>query len=127
MAEDVSGEIKPVGPDLKKYRLAGFGFLALNVLYLLIVWWKLPPLDVATQKVVYAGLSAFVILALILTPLILRGKRLLVQVLAVIFGGRATFSIYSLFGEGVFPLVPFLLPCVILTFYLLGRAAWNWP
>ena len=26
----------------------------------------------------------------------------------------------------VFPAVPYLLPCLILSFYLLGRAAWDW-
>ena len=127
MAEDYSGEIEPVSPDLKKYRLAGFGFLALNVLYILIALWKMPPVDPMMKKKVYSGLLAFITIALILTPFIIRGKKLLVQILAGIYGIRSALSIYSLVEGGAFPGVPFLLPCVILTFYLLGRAAWDWP
>jgi hypothetical protein len=127
MVEDFSEEIEPVRPDLKKYRLAGYGFLALNVLYILIALWKLPPVDPAMKKTVYTGLLAFVAFALILTPFILRGKKLLVQVLVVIYGMRSVLSIYSLIGGEAFPAVPFLLPCVVVTCYLLGRAAWDWP
>ena len=113
--------------NLKKYRLAGISFLVLNVLYIIIAWWKIPPVDLAMSKVVYGGFIMFLVLVLILTPLILRGKKTLVQVLALIYGGRVIFSIYSLIGGDAFPAVPYLLPCVIFTFYLLGRAAWDWP
>ena len=113
--------------NLKKYRLAGISFLVLNVLYIIIAWWKMPPVDLAMSKVVYGGFVVFFILVLILIPLILRGKRLLVQVLAFIYGGRMIFSLYFLVGGDAYPAVPYLLPCVVLTFYLLGRAAWDWP
>ena len=127
MIKDFSEATGLAERDLKKYRLAGIGFLALNVLYIIIAWWKMPPVDLAMSKVVYGGFVMFLVLVLILTPLIFRGKKTLVQVLALIYGGRVTFSIYSLIGEDVFPAVPYLLPCVIFTFYLLGRAAWDWP
>ena len=127
MIKDFSETTGLVERDLKKYRLAGISFLVLNVLYIIIAWWKIPPVDLAMSKVVYGGFIMFLVLVLILTPLILRGKKTLVQVLALIYGGRVIFSIYSLIGGDVFPAVPYLLPCVILTFYLLGRAAWNWP
>ncbi|MCH8157643.1 MAG: hypothetical protein IID18_07840 [Nitrospinae bacterium] len=127
MDEDFAGENEPEEPGLKKYRLAGYGFLVLNVIYALVALWKLPPVDPALSNVVYAGLFSFIILAVVFTPFIIRGKRLLVQVLAVIYGGRAVFSVYSLAAGGAFPAVPYLLPCVVLTFYFLGRAAWDWP
>ena len=113
--------------NLKKYQLAGVSFLVLNVLYIIIAWWKMPPVDLAMRKVVYGGFVVFFILVLILTPLILRGKRLLVQILAFIYGGRMIFSLYLLIGGDAYPAVPYLLACVVLTFYLLGRAAWDWP
>ena len=116
-----------VESNLKKYELAGVSFLALNVLYIMIAWWKMPPVDLAMRKVVYGGFVVFFILVLILTPLILRGKRLLVQILAFIYGGRMIFSLYFLIGGDAYPAVPYLLACVVLTFYLLGRAAWDWP
>ena len=127
MIKDFSEVTGLVERDLKKYRLAGISFLVLNVLYIIIAWWKIPPVDLAMSKVVYGGFIMFLVLVLILTPLILRGKKTLVQVLALIYGGRVIFSIYSLIGGDVFPAVPYLLPCVIFTFYLLGRAAWDWP
>ena len=127
MMKNFSEATGPVESSLKKYRLAGISFLVLNVLYIIIAWWKMPPVDLAMSKVVYGGFVVFFILVLILIPLILRGKRLLVQVLAFIYGGRMIFSLYFLIGGDAYPAVPYLLPCVVLTFYLLGRAAWNWP
>ena len=127
MVKNFFERTKLVESNLKKDQLAGVSFLVLNVLYIIIAWWKMPPVDLAMSKVVYGGFVAFFILVLILIPLILRGKRLLVQVLAFIYGGRMIFSLYFLIGGGVYPAVPYLLPCVVLTFYVLGRAAWDWP
>ena len=127
MMKNFSEATELVESSLKKYRLAGISFLVLNVLYIIIAWWKMPPVDLAMSKVVYGGFVVFFILVLILIPLILRGKRLLVQVLAFIYGGRMIFSLYFLVGGDAYPAVPYLLPCVVLTFYLLGRAAWDWP
>ena len=127
MIKKFSAATELVESSLKKYRLAGISFLVLNVLYIIIAWWKMPPVDLAMSKVIYGGFLIFFILVLILIPLILRGKRLLVQVLAFIYGGRVIFSLYFLIGGDAYPAVPYLLPCVVLTFYLLGRAAWDWP
>ena len=127
MMKNFSEATELVESSLKKYRLAGISFLVLNVLYIIIAWWKMPPVDLEMSKVVYGGFVVFFILVLILIPLILRGKRLLVQVLAFIYGGRMIFSLYFLIGGDAYPAVPYLLPCVVLTFYLLGRAAWDWP
>ena len=127
MIKNFSDSTELVESNLKKYRLAGVSFFVLNVLYIIIAWWKMPPVDLAMSKVIYGGFIVFFILVLILIPLILRGKRLLVQVLAFIYGGRMIFSLYFLVGGDAYPAVPYLLPCVVLTFYLLGRAAWDWP
>ena len=127
MIKNFSEATELVESSLKKYRLAGISFLVLNVLYIIIAWWKMPPVDLAMSKVVYGGFVVFFILVLILIPLIFRGKRLLVQVLAFIYGGRVIFSLYFLIEGDAYPAVPYLLPCVVLTFYFLGRAAWDWP
>ena len=127
MIKNFSEATELVESNLKKYQLAGISFLVLNVLYIIIAWWKMPLVDLAMSKVVYGGFIVFFILVLILIPLILNGKRLLVQILAFIYGGRMIFSLYFLMGGDVYPAVPYLLPCVVLTFYLLGRAAWDWP
>jgi hypothetical protein len=127
MNKDLSEPTEVIELDLKKYRLAGMSFLILNVVYIIIAWWKMPPVDLTMSRLVYGGFFIFFIIVLIFTPFILRGKKLLVQILALIYGGRAVFSIYSLMDGGVFPAVPYLLPCLILIFYLLGRAVWDWP
>ena len=127
MVKKFSETTELVELNLKKYQLAGISFLVLNVLYIIIAWWKMPPVDIAMSKAVYGGFVVLFILVLILIPLILRGKRLLVQVLAFIYGGRMIFSLYFLIGGDAYPAIPYLLPCVVLTFYLLGRAAWDWP
>lgn len=127
MVKKFSETTELVELNLKKYQLAGISFLILNILYIIIAWWKMPPVDIAMSKAVYGGFVVIFILVLILFPLILLGKRLLVQVLAFIYGGRMIFSLYFLVGGDAYPAVPYLLPCVVLTFYLLGRAAWDWP
>ena len=127
MNKDLSEVTEVIEPNLKNYRLAGISFLILNVVYIILAWWKMPPVDLVMSKLVYGGFFIFFILVLIFTPFILRGKKLLVQILALIYGGRAVFSIYSLIVGDVFPAVPYLLPCLIIIFYLLGRAAWDWP
>ena len=127
MIKNFSEATELVESNLKKYRLAGISFLVLNVLYIIIAWWKMPPVDLEMSKVVYGGFVVFFILDLILTPLILRGKRFLVQILALIYGVRMIFSLYFLIGGAAYPAVPYLLPCEVHTFYLLGRAAWDWP
>ena len=127
MIKNFSEATELVESNLKKYRLAGISFLVLNVVYIMIAWWKMPPVDLEMSRVVYGVLIFILILFLVLTPMIYRGQKLLVQVLTFIYGGRATFSIYSLIGGDVFPAVPYLLPCVIFIFYFLGRAAWDWP
>ena len=91
MIKNFSEATELVESSLKKYRLAGISFLVLNVLYIIIAWWKMPPVDLAMSKVVYGGFVVFFILVVIVIPLILRGKRLLVQVLAFIYGGRIIF------------------------------------
>ena len=72
MIKDFSEATGLAERDLKKYRLAGISFLVLNVLYIIIVWWKIPPVDLAMSKVVYGGFVMFLVLVLILTPLIFR-------------------------------------------------------
>ncbi len=75
MNEDLPEAIEAIQPNLKKYRLAGISFLVLNVVYIIIAWWKMPPVDLAMSKLVYGGFFVFFIVSLIFTPFILRGKK----------------------------------------------------
>ena len=112
-------------PRLKKYSVAGYGFLTLNILYIVLAWVFLPPFNLGLSAI----LSVFMVLALVVlcTLFIIRGNKRLTQALAILYGGRSLFSIYTLVAGDTFAGVPYFIPCLILTCYLLGRAGWNWP
>ena len=109
----------------RKFIHAGYGFLGLNPVYLAIAMFFIPPFNLGLSAVL--SLVAFVLLLGLLAYYLLKGKKLLAQVLAVIYGARSIFSAYSLMDVSTFQAVPYLLPCLLLTFYLLGRAGWDWP
>ena len=109
----------------RKFIHAGYGFLGLNLVYLAIAMFFIPPFNLGLSAVL--SLVAFVLLLGLLAYYLLKGKKLVAQVLAVIYGARSIFSAYSLMDVSTFQAVPYLLPCLLLTFYLLGRAGWDWP
>ena len=109
----------------RKFIHAGYGFLGLNLVYLAIAMFFIPPFNLGLSAVL--SLVAFVLLLGLLAYYLLKGKKPLAQVLAVIYGARSIFSAYSLMDVSTFQAVPYLLPCLLLTFYLLGRAGWDWP
>lgn len=109
---------------LKKYRLSGYGFLALNIIYLVLALVFLPPFNIDTTTIITIVL--FLALIILLTAFICSGKKRLVQFLAVLYGARSLFAIYTLAAGESFAAVPYFLPCLLATFYLLGRAGWNW-
>ncbi len=109
----------------RKFIHAGYGFLGLNLVYLAIAMFFIPPFNLGLSAVL--SLVAFVLLLGLLAYYLLKGKKLLAQVLAVIYGARSIFSAYSLMDVSTFQALPYLLPCLLLTFYLLGRAGWDWP
>lgn len=112
-------------PKARKFAQAGYGFLGLNVVYLIIAMIFIPPFNLGWSAVL--SLAAFLLLLGVLTYYLLKGKKRLAQVLAVIYGTRSVFSAYSLMDPSAFQAVPYLLPCLLITFYLLGRAGWDWP
>jgi hypothetical protein len=111
--------------EARKFTQAGYGFLGLNVAYLVIAMIFIPPFNIGLSAIL--SLVAFLLLLGILTYYLLKGKKRLAQVLAVIYGARSTFSAYSLMDISTFQAVLYLLPCLLVTFYLLGRAGWDWP
>jgi hypothetical protein len=117
--------IPAVNLKSRKFIHAGYGFLGVNIIYLAIAMYFIPPFNLGLTAVL--SLVAFVLLLGVLTYYLLQGKKRLAQVLAVIFGLRSIFTAYSLMDVSTFQGVPFLLPCLLVTFYLLGRAGWDWP
>jgi FtsH-binding integral membrane protein len=108
----------------RKFTQSGYWFLGLNLAYLAIAMFFIPPFNLGLSAVL--SLVAFLLLLGVLTYYLLKGKKRLAQILAIIYGARSIFSAYSLTDVSTFQAVPYLLPCLLITFYLLGRAGWDW-
>ena len=109
----------------RKFRQAGYGFFVLNLIYLGVAMVFIPPFNLGLTALL--SLAAFILLLGLLTYYLLKEKKRLAQILAIIYGARSGFTVYSLITVETFQAVPFFLPCLIITFYLLGRAGWDWP
>ena len=109
----------------RKFKQAGYGFFLLNLIYLAVAIYFIPPFNLGLSALL--SLLAFLLLLGFFTYYLLQGKKLLAQILAILYGGRSVFTSYSLLAGDTFEAVPFILPCLLIAFYLLGRAAWNWP
>lgn len=114
-----------LGPRQKKFRLAGYGFLFFNLLYLLLARIFLPPFHIGLSAIL--SVVAVMAVVVLLSVYICRGRKRLVQVLALVYGARALLAGYTLIGGETFMAVPYFIPCLLATFYLLGRAGWDWP
>ncbi len=109
----------------RKFRQAGYGFFVLNLIYLGVAMFFIPPFNLGLTALL--SLAAFILLLGLLTYYLLKEKKRLAKILAIIYGARSGFTAYSLITGETFQAVPFFLPCLIITFYLLGRAGWDWP
>jgi hypothetical protein len=111
---------------LKKYHQAGYGFLVINLIYLVLFYFFPPPFEPELLEKIILSILLVALIAY-LSRLIFRGYRKVIITLAVIYGIRfiaiLTFTIMS---DQMIDSVPYVLTCLILSFYILGRAAWNW-
>jgi len=108
-----------------KFKQAGYGFLIMNLIYLVVVVKFIPALNFDMSALL--SFLAYILFIGFLTYYLLQEKKLLTQILALIYAGRSGNAIYFLLGDNIFPAVPFFLPCLLITFYILGRAGWDWP
>jgi len=120
----ITSDSKQTQDSLRRFKHAGYGFLLLNAIYLALAIFFIPPFNIGLTTLL--SLLAFVLLLGVFTYYLFQGKKLLAQFLAVIYGARSVFAAYSFFAGDTFPAVPYFLPCLLITFYLLGRAGWNW-
>jgi hypothetical protein len=118
-------ESQPLSTSLKKYHQAAVGFVILNGVYLVLAYWKVPSFNITPQTI--GSLVFFVLFVGVLAWFIYGGSRKLMLVLAAIYAGRILFSPYTLVTGIAHPMVPYVLPTTLLSFYLFGRALWNWP
>jgi len=124
MENEDSQSTETLDLEARKFTQAGYGFLGMNLAYLVIAMFFVPPFNLGLSAVL--SLVAFLLLLSVLTYYLLKGKKRLAQVLAIVYGARSIFSAYSLTDVSTFQAVPYLLPCLLVTFYLLGRAGWDW-
>ncbi|QPJ64403.1 MAG: hypothetical protein G3M78_02920 [Candidatus Nitrohelix vancouverensis] len=120
-------EIAPDGADeakLKKYRIAGIGFLVLNLVYIVIYMVYLPPMFFGLSA--YAAFAAYFGLMGTLAWFVFKGSQKLTQILFWVYGARMLSSAFFILQGGAFPAAPYAFPCVVLAFYLLGRPLLNW-
>ena len=123
--ESIMSKSQPLPASLKRYHQAAIGFVLLNIIYLVLTYWKVPAFNI-TPRVV-GSLVFLIVFIRILSFFIYRGSRKLVLVLAAIYAGRVLFSSYTLVMGTAFPLVPYVLPTTLIGFYLFGRIIWTWP
>jgi len=109
----------------RKFKQAGYGFLMMNLIYLVVVVTFIPALNFDVSALL--SFIAYALLLAFLTYYLLQEKKLMTQILALIYAGRSGNAIYFLLSDNIFPAVPFFLPCLLITFYMLGRAGWDWP
>tara|TARA_Y100000588_G_scaffold92362_1_gene99841 strand:+ start:515 stop:970 length:456 start_codon:yes stop_codon:yes gene_type:complete len=121
----ITSNSKQTPNPLRRFKHAGYGFLLLNLIYLALAIFFIPPFNISLTTIL--SLLAFVLLLGVCTYYLFQAKKLLAQFLAVIYGARSVFAAYSFFAGDTFPAVPYFLPCLLITFYLLVRAGWNWP
>ncbi len=122
---DVEATNQIADARFRKFRVAGYGFLGLNSVYIGLAWGFMPPFVPGFPKWVFWPLV--LILILFLTKQILDRKTTWVKTLTILSGLRFIASSGLILRGDFLPVVPYFLPCFIITFYLLGRAGWNWP
>jgi FtsH-binding integral membrane protein len=113
-------------PRIKKYHQAGYGFLVINLVYLGLFYFFPPPFEPdLPEKIILTIL--LVGLIVYLSRLIYKEYRKVTITLAVIYAFRfIAILVFTLMSDQIIDSVPYVLTCLFLTFYLLGRAAWNW-
>ncbi|MGV7220640.1 MAG: hypothetical protein ACQ9MH_03830 [Nitrospinales bacterium] len=113
-------------PRLKKYHIAGQGFFVINLVYLGLFYFFPPPFELELLGKITL-ITLLIVLIAILSRLTYKGYRKLVITLTVIYALRVILVLSSVVMMGdMIDFIPYALTCMILTFYLLGRAAWNW-
>ena len=116
----------PTVPDnSERYRHAAIGFVIMNLIYLALAFWKVPAFNVTGETLI--SLAFFAVFIGVLARFIYLGSKKLVLLLAAVYAGRILFSSYTIIAGTAFPLVPYVLPTTMISFYLFGRVLWKWP
>jgi len=115
-----------INTELNKYHQAGWGFFIINLVYLVLFYFFPPPFEPELfEKIILTIL--LVVLIGYLSRLIFKGYRKVIITLAVIYAFRFFVVLtFTLMSDQIIDSAPYVLTCLVLTFYILGRAVWNW-
>lgn len=110
--------------NLKKYRQAACAYILMGAAYMFVFFYTMPPHDFGIHVKIIVPIFGFLLMAL--SWFVYQGYRRVVIVLAVIYAIRSIVAASALFFGRGFIAVKYVLPLLIFTFFMLGRAAWDW-
>lgn len=142
--------IEKISKDNKrnaKYHHAAYAYVIIGIAYLVVFYATMPPHDLsgimedfinenmpglgrllqgADYNLLVNSLAVGAgTLFLGLSYFIYKGFRVLTIALTVIYGIRFILATNAFFSEDIFVAIPYILPLITITFYMLARAAWD--
>lgn len=109
---------------LKKYHQAAYAYILMGAAYMAVFYSVMPPHDF---KVPFKTIIPAVGLPLMgLSWFIYKGYKKFTIVLFGIYAVRIVASTGALVTSDDYVAVPYILPILIFTFFMLGRAVWDW-
>lgn len=109
---------------MKKYHQAAYAYLFMGLTYMVVFYTTLPHHYFSPRVTVLAPLIGVLFMGL--AWFVYKGYRKVTLVLVVIYALRILGATAALFFFEGHVAVPYVLPLLIFTFYMLGRAVWDW-
>lgn len=96
----------------------------MGVAYMAVFYFTMPPHDFGIHVKIIVPIIGLLLMGL--SWFIYQGYRKVVLVMAIIYAIRSFVAAGALlFGKG-FVAVEYVLPLLVFTFFMLGRAVWDW-
>lgn len=108
----------------KKYHQAAYAYLLMGVVYMGVFFTTMPPHDFSIRVKIIIPILGVLLMGL--AYFVYHGYRKFTLVLAVIYAVRIVVATASLIFSDNHVAVGYVLPVLFLTFYMLGRAVWDW-
>ena len=114
----------PHDNTLRKYHQAAYTYLVMGLTYMGVFYTTLPHHYFSPRVRIVAPIIGVLFMGL--AWFIYHGYRKLTLVLAVIYAVRVIGATVAMFFFEGHVAVPYVLPLLIFTFYMLCRAVWDW-
>ncbi len=109
---------------LKKYHQAAYTYIIMGIVYMTVFYTTMPSH--------YFSLAVKILIPLVGTLLmglswfVYKGYRTFTIVLTVIYAIRSMVAAGAMIAGDNYVAVSYVIPILLFTFYMLGRAAWDW-